>query len=154
MNALQFEQACEQALAECVADVATELRLVNVIDLIDYVQGERNANLEDVVNSSAELYFRPNALRYAWSAQLDVHWNAPPSVALNMEFSWGGAVAFFRLGLDAARASVQMQHFALDADAISDPQEKFRHFAASLAASRLTPPRRQVAGLFLRNAGC
>ena len=63
-------------LAEGLADVATELRLVNVLDLIAYVHADRSANLEDLVNSSAELYFKPGTLRYGWAADLDVRWDA------------------------------------------------------------------------------
>ena len=77
--------ACERALAESMADVATELRLVNVIDLVRYVQGERCAHIEDLVNSSAELYFKPGALRYGWTADLELVWDAPPIVSLDME---------------------------------------------------------------------
>jgi hypothetical protein len=143
MDEKQLALACEQALAESVADVATELRLVNVIDLIDFVQGERNANLEDIINSSAELYFRHGALRYAWGAMIDVHWNAPPSVSLNMEFSWRGAFVLFRLVLDKAQASVEIQHMDVEPPC-ADPQDRLFHLAESLASARLTPPSRPL----------
>jgi hypothetical protein len=137
----EFTLDCERLLAEGVAEVATELRLVNVIDLIGYVRSERSANLEDLVNSSAELYFKQGALRYAWSAELHVVWEALPTVSLNMEFCWRGVTAFFRLCLDSARAGVDIQHLAFDArsDAASG---LYSCFAAAVADSRLTPPRR------------
>jgi len=50
MENAEFALACEQVLAESLTDVATELRLVNVIDLIGYVQAQHCANLEDLVN--------------------------------------------------------------------------------------------------------
>jgi len=127
------------------------LRLVNVIDLIGYVQAERAANLEDLVNSSAELYFKPDALRYAWSADLLVLWDACPTVALNMEFCWRGATAFFTLCLNSAKAAVDIQHidFATPCD---EPQERLRIFVDAVLDSRLTPPRRAAAGLILKSA--
>ncbi|MBB4199385.1 hypothetical protein GGD83_003200 [Rhodoblastus sphagnicola] len=133
-------RACEQALAEALADVATELRLVNVIDLIGYVHGQRYANIEDLIHSSAELYFKQGALRYACAADADVRWNAPPSVSLSMEFRWRGATALFRLQLDAASASIDIHHLALDTPGA--PEDVPTRFASALADARLRPPRR------------
>jgi hypothetical protein len=151
MDGQEFALACEQVLAESVADVATELRLVNVIDLIGYVRAERVANLEDIVNSSAELYFRHGALRYAWSADVEVAWDAPPCVSLNMEFHWTGVTAFFRLRLDAALAGVEILYLALES-AGSDNRERLRLFDLSLAEARLLPPRRRAEGRSLKPA--
>ena len=86
MHNPELTRACERALAESMADVATELRLVNASDLVRYVQCERCAHIEDLVNSSAELYFKPGALRYGWTADLELVWDAPPIVSLDMEF--------------------------------------------------------------------
>jgi hypothetical protein len=139
MNKPSIPHACEQALAAAVADVATELRLVNVIDLIGYVQTRRFANLEDLVHSSAELYFKQGALRYAWAAEVDVQWETPPSVSLNLEFRWRGATAFFRLMLDADRAAIDIQHLTMDIPGTLDDMP--RRFKEAVADARLTPPR-------------
>jgi len=141
MNPTPIPRACERALAEALADVATELRLVNVIDLIGYVHAERYANIEDLIHSSAELYFKQGALRYACAAEADVQWNAPPSVSLGMEFRWRGATAFFRLQLDAASASIDIHHLAFDTPAA--PEDFSTRFASALADARLRPPTRQ-----------
>jgi hypothetical protein len=147
----EFTLDCERLLAEGVADVATELRLVNVIDLIGYVRSERSANLEDLVNSSAELYFKQGALRYAWSADIDVVWEALPSVSLNMEFCWRGITAFFRLCLNSARAGVDIQHVAFDASC-EEAAALLALFTEAIADSRLTPPRRPSPSLMSRGA--
>ena len=114
MEAPDFKYTCEQALAESVADVATELRLVNVIDLIGYVHAERCAILEDLVNSSAELAFKHGALRYALSSDLEVLWETLPKITLDLEFCWLGVTTFFRLCLNAERAGVDIQHICFD----------------------------------------
>ncbi len=139
MKPKPIPRACERALAEALADVATELRLVNVIDLIGYVHGERTANIEDLIHSSAELYFKQGALRYACAAEADVKWEAPPRVSLGMEFRWRGATAFFRLQLDAASASIDIHHLALDTP--SAPEDLPMRFASALADARLRPLR-------------
>lgn len=150
MDNHKFMLACEQALAESMADVATELRLVNVIDLIGYVHAERCAILEDLVNSSAELAFKHGALRYALSSDLEVLWEALPQIALDLEFCWRGVTAFFRLCLNAERAGVDIQHLCFDGKPAGEP-EKLDRLKAALANSRVTPPRRAVVGVNFRN---
>jgi hypothetical protein len=151
MEADDFKHACEQALAEGVTHVATELRLVNVIDLIGYVHAERCAILEDLVNSSAELTFKHGALRYALSSDLEVLWETLPNITLHLEFCWRGVTTFFRLCLNAERAGVDIQHIWFDGKPVGE-QEKLERLKAALADSRVTPPRRAARGAISRNA--
>jgi hypothetical protein len=144
----ELAKAGERILAENLDEVAAELRLVNVLDLIGYVRGERSAMLEDLVNSATELYFKPGAVRYAWSAELDVLWEVLPSVSLNMEFRWRGATAFFRLRLDSDHAAIVLQHISLeDGD---DGENAVKRFAGAVADARRQPrrQRRRRDGLF------
>jgi len=140
MQKREQAEAFEKILAGNLAEVASELRLVNVLDLIGYVGGQRSAALDDLVNSAAELYFKPGALRYAWSGELDVLWETLPAVSLNMEFRWGGATAFFRLRLDCDRAGISLQHMAFDeGGGVDDPVERF---AQAMAEARRRGTRR------------
>jgi hypothetical protein len=79
-----------------------------------HVNGQRYANIEDLIHSSAELYFKQGALRYACAAEADVQWEATPSVSLGMKFRWRGATVFFRLQFEATSASIGIHHLALD----------------------------------------
>jgi hypothetical protein len=151
MKDAQFALACERVLAESLAEVATELRLVNVIDLIGYVRAQHCANLEDIVNSSVELYFKPGALRYAWSADLHVLWDALPTISLNMEFCWRRVTAFFRLCLNAERAGVDLQHVTFD-EAREDAADRLECFTFAIADSRLIPPRPSPPRVIFRGA--
>jgi hypothetical protein len=49
----------EKALAFAVRPVAGELRLIDAADLIASIWAQKYANIQDLVNSSAELYSRP-----------------------------------------------------------------------------------------------
>jgi hypothetical protein len=139
MNDAEVACACERILAENLADVATELRLIDVADLIGYIRGQSSATLEDLVNSAAELYFKHGALRYALCADMELSWELFPSVSLNMEFCWHGVAAFFRLRLDFACAGVDLQHLSFDDGAIGeDPGD---YFARAIADARISPPR-------------
>jgi len=145
MQTAELAETCEKILAENVAEVASELRLVNVVDLIAYVRGERSTTLDDIVNSSAELYFKPGAVRYAWSAELDVLWESLPSVTLNMEFRWSGTTAFFCLRLGATQAGIALQHMAFDDCAGQD--DPAGRFARAMADARRQPRRRRAEGV-------
>ena len=151
METPEFTHACEQALAESLAEVATELRLVNVIDLIGYVRAERCAILDDLVTSSAEITFKHGALRYALSSDLEVLWEATPKITLDLEFCWRGVTTFFRLCLNAERAGVDIQRLWFDGKAAGE-QEKLNRLKAALADARVTPPRGAV-GMIFKNAG-
>jgi hypothetical protein len=142
----ELVRACEKILAENLDEVAAELRLVNVLDLIGYVRGERSVMLEDLVNSATELYFKPGAVRYAWSAELDVLWEARPSVSLNMEFRWSGVTAFFRLRLDSDHAAVALQHVAFEDGAFGEYAVQL--FAGAVADARRRPHRRRRSASF------
>lgn len=138
MNGNAQEFAFEKTLAEGLADVATELRLVNVLDLIAYVHADRGANLEDLVNSSAELYFKPGTLRYGWAADLDVRWDAVPTILLDMEFRHMAVTVFFKLLLNSARAAIDIQHIVFENE-FDGPEEKSNQFIAAIANARLAP---------------
>lgn len=142
----ELAKACEKILAENLDEVAAELRLVNVLDLIGYVRGERSVMLEDLVNSATELYFKTGAIRYAWSAELDVLWEAPPSVSLNMEFRWRGATAFFRLRLDSDHAAIVLQHMAFEGG--DGGENALERFAGAVADARRRPRWRRKDALF------
>jgi len=136
--------ACERMLAENIADVASELRLINVGDLILFIRNERIAALEDLVNTASELYFRQGALRYGWAADLDLFWEAPPAVSLNMEFCWRGVTAFFLLRLDCDCGGVDLQQVVFDEERRREraTQRPDRLLARAIAEARLTPPHR------------
>ncbi|WP_298356048.1 hypothetical protein [Rhodoblastus sp.] len=131
--------ACERVLAENIADVATELRMIDVVDLVGFIRGESVATLEDLINSASELYFKHGALRYALTANIDLMWETPPSVSLNMEFCWSGVTAFFALRLDSTCAGVDLQHIHFDVAA--DGARPGERLAEAMAAARVAPPR-------------
>ena len=105
----------ESLLANAVRPVAGELRLIDVAELISTIWAQKYANLQDLVNSSSELYFRPGTLSFGWGAEARVGWAVPPAVSLDMEFQNRGVTVFFRLGLEGARASIAIRQLTCDA---------------------------------------
>lgn len=98
----------EKIIAENIVDVATELRLADVSDLMHFIRCDQTANIEDIVNSSTELYFKNGTLKYALAAGCSVRWDASPTILLDMEFRHAAVSVFFRLVLSQSRAAVQI----------------------------------------------
>ena len=104
----------EEMLAETVRSLACELRLIEVADLINYVQNQSFANLQDLVNSSAELYFRSGTLQFGWGANVFTSWSDPPAVSIDLEFRNRGVTVFFALMLKADSAAVSIHDICFD----------------------------------------
>ncbi len=107
-NCTTHFRVLEKIVAEAIVDVATELRLADVSDLMVFIRNEQTANIEDLVNSSTELYFKNGALRFALVAGCSVRWDAAPTILLDMEFRHAGVSVFFRLVLSQSRAAVEI----------------------------------------------
>jgi hypothetical protein len=125
----------EKIIAEALIDVASELRLTDVAELIHLIRNEEDANLADLVSSSTELFYRNGALRYALSASFNAPWNATPEVALDMEFRYECVTAFFRLTIGEKRARVEILDVLFDEDGL-DEGAQVERLAAALAGAR------------------
>jgi hypothetical protein len=128
--------AREKALAEGVKQVAAELRLVDLVDFITYIRTEQFANIEDIVNSSVELLFKPGTLTFGWAADLSVDWVGPPEIVLDMEFRHLTVSVFFGLALEARHASVDIRHISFE-DASENPEENTLRLVEAIAEARL-----------------
>ncbi len=142
-------QALEKIIAEGVVDVATELRLADVSDLMLFIRCDQTANIEDLVNSSTELYFKNGTLKYALAAGCSVRWDTSPTILLDMEFRHAAVSVFFRLVLSQSRAAVEVidmffDETGLDEDAMTQkligavadaklPDQRAQRWSASAA---------------------
>jgi hypothetical protein len=104
----------EEMLADTVRSLACELRLIEVADLINYIQNQSFANLQDLVNSSAELYFRTGTLQFGWGANVFTTWADPPAISVDLEFRNRGVTVFFALMLKASSAAVSIHDICFD----------------------------------------
>lgn len=126
----------EKALAEGIKEIAAELRLIDVADFIAYIRTEQFANIEDLVNSSAELFFKDGTLSFGWSANLDVKWGCPPTILLDMEFRHMAVSVFFNLMLRSMNGGVDIQHISFE-NASGDPDEDTKRLVEAIADARL-----------------
>lgn len=76
----------ERALGETLKPFMAEVYLVNAGVLAYYIHSQREANVGDIVASSAEGLNRPGLLRYAKQAAVHFDWNSALAITLRMEF--------------------------------------------------------------------
>ena len=92
--------------------VAAELRLVEVGDFIAFIHDEKFADIQDIVNSSVELFFKPRTVSFGWGADFELDWNSTPVIRLDMEFRHGSVWLVFKLILRALQTDVKIAYFS------------------------------------------
>lgn len=133
----------ERALANGLREVATELRLVDLADLVTYIRSDQSANIRDLISSSIELYFKPGTLRYGGAGDLDLQWDGVPAVMFDMAFEHRDVMVHFRLRLDSAVAGVEIDYISF-ADPDRDPRANTDHLIEALADARLGTSRQAL----------
>ncbi|WP_372425394.1 hypothetical protein [Salinarimonas chemoclinalis] len=128
----------EKILADAVQGVAAELRLVDLAVLARYVHAEQHGNIDDLVASSTELFFKPGTLRYGLRADVDLRWGGMPAVSLDLEFAHQDVTVFFNLVLGSLNAGIDIQAVTFEGPPRS-PQENTRRLADALADARIAP---------------
>ncbi len=128
-----------KALAEGVREVAAELRLVDLADFVTFIHREQFANIQDLVNSSVELFFKHGTLIYGAMAGFDLDWDRPPTVTLGMEFHYQSVTILFDLMLQAQDAGVEIRVITFD-DTPARAEDETKMFVEAIAAARLLKP--------------
>lgn len=116
--------------------VAAELRLVDPADYIAYIRDEKLGNIQDIVNSSLELFFKPNTLSFGWGADFELEWHAPPAIILDMEFRYHSVWLVFRLILRALQSNVSIEYLSLGRSSSCAEQDMTR-LVSALTDARL-----------------
>lgn len=131
----------ERLVANGIKEVVAELRLVEVVDYIAFLRMDALGNIADIVDSSAQLYLRPGALRFADGGEVHLAWGGVPTIDLDMEFRAPGVTVHFRLELSATKAGVHINYIAF-ADPDADPTVNTERLAAAVEEARMrTAPR-------------
>lgn len=99
----------ERTLGAGLKDVASELRLIDAADFAAFIRIGHMANLRSLVQSSAELHFKPGTLELAELGEIELGWFKPPLITLPMKFRHRGVRVYFRLRLAALSAAVEVE---------------------------------------------
>jgi hypothetical protein len=135
-------------LAHGLTDVVEELRAFDPVDLVSFVRFGSFAALEDLLQSSTELFFREHTLTFGWTAGVEMNWGEGPTVTLGMEFRHGPVSVFFDLALQPESYDIQVVSTLFD-PGCSDPSMQLAILAEALADARLPKRLAAVSGLRL-----
>jgi hypothetical protein len=126
------------ALRAALEPAAAELRLVDPGDFIAYIHDEKFANIQDIVNSSVELFFKRGAVSFGWGAEYELDWNSSPAVILDMEFRRAPIWLVFKLVLRAQQTDVKIVYFS-SGKSSSDSMQDVAALIEAIADARLAP---------------
>ena len=128
-------------IAEAIKEVAAELRLIDLADFVSFIRLGQFANIQDIVNSSIELYFKHGTLTYACSADYQLEWESSPAVLIDMEFCHRQVSAVFNLTLRPENASIELHSISFGSG-VTGPEMEISRLAAAMADARLPAPAR------------
>jgi hypothetical protein len=134
MDKNTFER--ERILSTYMREIGSELRLIDVVNLVVYIKQENHANIDDLISSSAELFFKPGVLNYSSAADVNLTWGGSPSVAFDLEFHHQGVTVFFSLLLGATQAGVDIRHIIFEGPEMG-PEENNLRLISALEDARL-----------------
>jgi hypothetical protein len=126
----------EVIVADAIKEVVSELRLVDVADYVAFIHLEQFANVADIVDSAAELYFQPGTLRLGNGGEVHIDWAGGAKVVLDLELKPSGATIYFTLGLTDRHASVDVNYVAFEQPA-AEPEANTAFLVEALEQSRI-----------------
>ncbi|KAA0972311.1 hypothetical protein FPY71_04225 [Aureimonas fodinaquatilis] len=126
----------ERLLAFALREVIAELRLVDVADYIAFLRMEAMGNISDILESSCQLHLKAGALSFSNGGDIQVNWNRPPVVELDMRLLEAATDVHFRLIMAEGKSAVRIDHFPKLSDNETDTGQT-RRLIEVLEAVRL-----------------
>ncbi len=126
-------------LTDSLREVTADLRTIDPVDLVSFIRFGSHGAIEDLIQSSAELFFKHGTLTSAWSAGVDMAWDSLPLVTLGLEFRHPVVSVFFDLLLGARDSDVAVRAVIFE-EPVLDRAGGLNLLARAVAEARL--PRR------------
>ncbi len=136
MHKQAFASSREAIVADAIKDFVSELRMVDLADYVSFIHLGHVANLADIVDSAAELYFMPGTLRLGHGGDLELAWSGDQRVMLDLELKPSGATVFFTLSLGDAEAGIDVNYVAFDKPQ-DEPEANTAFLETALEAARI-----------------
>jgi len=129
--------AFEEVLACNIKDVIADFCLTDVDIIRSYVNNQLHGNMNEIVSSSAELFFKGHTLSYARAADISRALGDPPCIVLDMEFAHDTVNVLFKLILGEFSVGVHINRVLL----LDETEDDFdpHSFAKIVTSARLTP---------------
>ena len=136
----------EKLVADAIRDVVSEIRLIELNDLVSYVGSQRMNILEALFDSATELYFRPGTLKFTRSAVSSSSWGGGIALSLGLLFQHEDLRVYFTLCLRHFMGEVQIDYISFG-DWLGGDSVEWRtsRIVAALAAARRRPADNRLA---------
>ena len=136
MNRQPHTSSREVIVANAIKDVVSELRMIEVGDYVAFIRMECFANVSDIVDSAAEMFFMPGTLRLGHGGEAQIAWKGDPRIMLDLELRPQGATVYFTLALTADNAGVEVNYVSFD-QPMDDPAENTAFLEAAIERARI-----------------
>jgi hypothetical protein len=133
---IDHSQVREKILGESIRCVATDLRLIDLPDLVSYLKTGQIANVGTLVQASIELSFEAETLTFGHAGDVYLEWGTLPRVSLDMEFHHQSVHVYFRLMLEAEEAGVEITYISFEGESAS-PGHNTTRLHQALGEARL-----------------
>ena len=133
-----FSAEQEKIIADAICTVASELRLIDVADLISLLRFERHGDLADLVASAAEMYFLPGTIKLGIGGDYYLDWGGQPRVVLDLEIRPRKVTIYARLVLEQDCGGIEINHIDFD-EPLENPEDNTALLAESLRAAAFRP---------------
>jgi hypothetical protein len=90
----------ERLICINIKSFIADLCLIDKSFLIENVINANHNNINDVIESSSEMFFKPGTLCYAFSSRLTERYNTVPAISLDMRFSHKHVLVPFLLHIE------------------------------------------------------
>ena len=126
----------EKIVAEAIGGFVREMRLVDAADYIAFLRLDLHANIEDLVNSAAELYFSPGFIEFGQGGAAIVEWSSPPEIVLDLVMRPAGVTINFSLKLMDETATVRLAYISFD-NPTQDAEENTRFMRRAIETNTI-----------------
>ena len=109
-----YSEEREVLIGQAMAGLVAELRLIDVEYLISFITLQMFNNIADHVASSSERFFTPGFITLGNGCDVDVSWEKPPQVTIDLVMHLDWAKAYFSIVLCADHAKVRLNYFSSD----------------------------------------
>lgn len=131
-------QAYEEVLACNIKDVIADFCLTDTEIIRFYADNQLHGNMDEMVTSSVELYFKNETLSYSHVAHVSLGREESSCVVLDMEFAHEPITVFFQLIFGNYYIGVKISEVLLDA-AFRKSDFNPSSFEKILSSARLKP---------------
>lgn len=125
----------ENLLRAACRSLAKELKLVDPACYDNFLHFGNLQGVYDHVMATLDHHFKNNAMNFSCTGDSSISWSGSSTIFLDLEFSYSGIFAFFRLELGGGDSNVELHHISFE-ETSDDPKSNTRRLAEAISQVR------------------